>query len=58
MKSWLGREKLGVNMKFFSHHQIFTPPKSPIKEETNGSVMFSGQTHLEVNGVVHAYIVK
>jgi len=37
---------------------FFTPPKGPIKEKTSGSAMFSGQTHLEVNGVVHAYIVK
>jgi hypothetical protein len=37
---------------------FFTPPKTPIKEKINGSAMFSGQTHLEVNGVVHVYIVK
>jgi hypothetical protein len=34
------------------------PPKNPIKEETNGSVVFSSQTHLEVNGVMHVYIAK
>jgi hypothetical protein len=39
-------------------NKFLTPPKGPIKEKTSGSAMFSGQTHLEANGVVHVYIVK
>jgi hypothetical protein len=49
--AWEG--KVGSEDKVFS-----TPPKSHIKEKTSGSAMFSGQTHLEMNGVVHVYIVK
>jgi hypothetical protein len=38
---------------------FFTPPESPLKEDTNGSVVLNnGQTHLEVNGVIHSYIAN
>ncbi len=37
---------------------FFTPPKNPIREDPIPSVMLSTQVHLEVNGIVHAYIVK
>jgi hypothetical protein len=37
---------------------FFMPPENPIKEDINDSVMSNSKTHLEVNGVVHACIVK
>ncbi len=37
---------------------FFMPPKSPIKENINGSVVSNRKTYLEVNGVMHACIVS
>ncbi len=37
---------------------FFMPLETPIKEDINGIVMSNSKTHLEVNGVVHACIVK
>ncbi len=52
-------EKLAWEGKVGSEDEVFfTPPKKTIKEKTSGNAMFSGQTHLGVNGVVHAYIIK
>jgi hypothetical protein len=52
-------ENLAWEGKVGSEDKVFSmPPKSPIKEKISGSVMFSGQNHLEGNGVVHVYIVK
>ncbi len=52
-------EKLAWEGKVGSEDEVFfTPPKNPIKEETSGSVVFNGQTHLEVNEAMHAYIAK
>ncbi len=52
-------ENLAWEGKVGNEDEVFsTPPESLIKEKTSGSAMFSGQIHLEVNGVVHVYIVK
>ncbi len=37
---------------------FFTPPKSLIRKDLSGSVVLDNTVHLEMNGVVHAYIVK
>jgi hypothetical protein len=34
------------------------PPKSPIKENINGSVVSNRKTYLEVNGAMRACIVN
>jgi hypothetical protein len=52
-EKWAWEGKVGSEDKVF-----FTPQKNLRREETSGSVGFNGQTHLEVNGVVHAYIAK
>jgi hypothetical protein len=36
----------------------FTPLESPQKEDPNYNVISNTQVHLEVNGAMHAYIVK
>jgi hypothetical protein len=51
MRSWHGMER-----KEDDH--FFTPPQSPLKENTDCSVMLSTQPHLEVNGVVQYVIVE
>jgi hypothetical protein len=37
---------------------FFTPLESPTKEDISGNVMSNSKTHLEVNGAMHACIVK
>ncbi len=37
---------------------FFMPPKSPIREDPIPRVVLNTQVHLEVNEIVHAYIVK
>lgn len=52
-------EKLDWEGEVESKDDVFlTPPKSPIRENPIPSVILSTQAHLEVNGTVHAYIVK
>jgi len=52
-------EKLAWEVEVPSEDDVlFMPPKSPIKENINGSVVSNNKTYLEVNGVVHACIVK
>jgi hypothetical protein len=38
---------------------VYTPPKSPVKEDNKCSIVInSSQTHLEVHGYLHFEIVK
>jgi hypothetical protein len=52
MRSWLGREVESEDDVFFM------PLESPPKEDPNCNVILNTQVHLEVNGVVHVYVVK
>jgi hypothetical protein len=52
MRSWLGREVESEDDVFFM------PPESPQREDPNCNVISDTQVHLEVNGVVHVYVVK
>jgi hypothetical protein len=37
---------------------LFTPPKSPAKDDASLIDVFGNRSHLEVNGVIQSYIVK
>jgi hypothetical protein len=37
---------------------FFTPPESPQRKDPRYNVISNTQAHLEVNGAMHAYIVK
>lgn len=37
---------------------LFTPPKSPTKDDASLIDVSGNRSHLEVNGVIHSYIVK
>ncbi len=51
MRSWHGMERK-------ENDHFFTPPQSPLKEDTNCNVMLSTQPQFGVNGVVHFVIVE
>ncbi len=52
-------EKLAWEREVESEDDVFfMPPKSPQKEDPNCIVVSNTQAHLEVNGVVDAYVVK
>jgi hypothetical protein len=52
-------EKLAWEDEVQSEDDVFfTPLESLTKEDISGSVVSNNKTHLEVNGVMHAYIVK
>jgi hypothetical protein len=59
-RTWqdLSNEKLVWEGEVESKDDVFfTPPKNPIREDFIPSVMLNTQVHLEVNEIVHAYIV-
>ncbi len=51
MKGWHGMVESEEDI-------LFTPSKSPTKDDASLSDVFDNKSHLEVNGVVHSYIVN
>jgi hypothetical protein len=52
-------EKLAWEGELESENDVFLMPlESPQKEDPNCNVVLDTQAHLEVNNVVHAYVVK
>jgi hypothetical protein len=52
-------EKLAWEGEVESENDVFFMPlESPQREDPNCNVVSDTQAHLEVNGVVHAYVVK
>jgi hypothetical protein len=61
----LSRAKYAVDEKLAWEGEVeseddvfFMPPESPQREDPNCNIVLDTQVHLEVNGVVHAYVIK
>jgi hypothetical protein len=51
-------EKLAWEGEVESENDVFFMLESPQREDPNCNVVLNTHAHLEVNGVVHAYVVK